>query len=328
MAGVKMKRDTIESPEMTGTGCDPVIKSTIKGVPISCPRCKRILAAKYECDTCGITYPTIGIRPILIHEANSVFRMSEIQTFSFMGMDRKPSLGRRLLPTPDSNVASKRNYKTLAHKLSPGACVLVLGAANGGLGTEAIYNANFKIVNSDVWPGAVVDIIFDAHDIPFAEATFDCVVAQAVLEHVADPFRCAAEMRRVLKPDGLVYAETPFMQQVHGAEHDFCRFTYLGHRRLFRWFSEVDSGIVAGPGMSLAWAWEYFWMSFVSRRGALRKLLRGMARLTSFWMPWCDAFLSSRLGAYDAASGFYFMGRKAPEPMSDCDLLGKFRGVR
>ena len=69
-------------------------------------------------------------------------------------------------------------------------------------------------------------------------------------------------------------------------------------------------------------------MSFVNKRGTLRKLLRGMARLTSFWLPWCDRFLISRLGAYDGASGFYFMGRKAPEPITDRDLLSKFRGVR
>lgn len=323
-----MERDAIECSATTGAGYDPVIHATVKGIPICCPRCKRTLARDYACSRCGISYPTTGARPILIHEANSVFRTSDIQTFSFMGMDREPSLGRRLLPTPDSNVASKRNYKTLAQQLPPGACILVIGAANGGLGTEAICNANFKIINSDVWPGAVVDIIFDAHDIPFADATFDCVIAQAVLEHVADPFRCAGETQRVLKPEGVVYSETPFMQQVHGAEHDFCRFTYLGHRRLFRFFSEIDSGIVAGPGMSLAWAWEYFWLSFVNRRGTLRKLLRGMARLTSFWLPWCDRFLISRLGAYDGASGFYFMGRKAPEPITDHDLLSKFRGVR
>lgn len=307
---------------------DAVIHAAIKGISLCCPRCRRMLAANYACGACGITYPVVGIRPILINETNSVFRTTEIKTFSFMGMDRKPSVWTRLLPTPGSNAACKRNYKSLAQHLPAGARVLVLGAGNGGQGTETIYNANFTVINSDVWPGAVVDIILDAHDIPFPDATFDCVVAQAVLEHVADPFRCAGEMHRILKPDGLVYAETPFMQQVHGAEHDFCRFTYLGQRRLFRSFSEIDSGIVVGPATSLAWAWEYFWMSFVNQRGTLRKLLRGMARLTSFWIPWCDSLLSTRLGAYDAASGFYFIGSKAPQPISDRDLLSRFRGVR
>ena len=323
-----MERVAIDISEGIRAARDPLMPATTKGIPICCPRCKQKLLTNLECGSCGVTYPVAGTRPILIHEDNSVFRTSEILKFSFMGMDSKPSLGRRLLRTPGSNVAAKRNFKSLAQQLPLGACVLVIGAANGGTGTEPIYDATFTVVNSDVWAGSVVDIIFDAHDIPFAEGTFDCIIAQAVLEHVADPFRCTGEIERVLKPNGLIYAETPFMQQVHGAEHDFCRFTYLGHRRLFRSFTDIDSGIVMGPAASLAWAWEYFWMSFVNKRGTLRKLLRGMARLTSFWLPWCDKFLITRMGAYDAASGFYFMGRKTSKPLSDHELLNKFRGVR
>ncbi len=84
------------------------------------------------------------------------------------------------------------------------------------------------------------------------DESFDGVICQAVLEHVLDPYRCVEEIHRVLRPNGLVYAETPFMQQVHGGTHDFTRFTHLGHRRLFRKFAEVDSGVVCGPGMALA----------------------------------------------------------------------------
>ena len=52
----------------------------------------------------------------------------------------------------------------------------------------------------------------------------------------------------MLKDDGLVYAETPFLQQVHGGPYDFTRFTHLGHRRLFRKFIELESGATAGAG--------------------------------------------------------------------------------
>jgi SAM-dependent methyltransferase len=38
---------------------------------------------------------------------------------------------------------------------------------------------------------------------------------QAVLEHALDPPVVVAEIYRVLKPGGLVYADTPFMQRVH-----------------------------------------------------------------------------------------------------------------
>jgi hypothetical protein len=66
----------------------------------------------------------------------------------------------------------------------------------------------------------------------------------------------------VLKDGGIVYAETPFMQQVHGSAYDFTRFTWLGHRRLFRKFKEIKSGTCGGPGMALIWSWRYFLRTF------------------------------------------------------------------
>jgi len=45
--------------------------------------------------------------------------------------------------------------------------------------------------------------------LPFADDSFDLIVADWVLEHVADPERFAAEVRRVLKPGGWFCAKTP-----------------------------------------------------------------------------------------------------------------------
>jgi len=46
--------------------------------------------------------------------------------------------------------------------------------------------------------------IGDACELPFADAAFDRVVASQVLLHLADPWRAVAQMRRVLRPGGLV----------------------------------------------------------------------------------------------------------------------------
>jgi SAM-dependent methyltransferase len=45
--------------------------------------------------------------------------------------------------------------------------------------------------------------------LPYVDGGMDMVVAYAVLEHVQDPERFAAEVRRVLKPDGWFCAWTP-----------------------------------------------------------------------------------------------------------------------
>ncbi len=44
------------------------------------------------------------------------------------------------------------------------------------------------------------DFLADAHAIPFADNTFDCVLSYAVLEHLHDPFVALSEINRVLKP--------------------------------------------------------------------------------------------------------------------------------
>src|SRR5207249_81157 len=45
----------------------------------------------------------------------------------------------------------------------------------------------------------------DAHQLRFPDNSFDVVYCRWVLEHVADPIRVLSEMKRVLRPGGMVY---------------------------------------------------------------------------------------------------------------------------
>ncbi|MGA8602935.1 MAG: class I SAM-dependent methyltransferase, partial [Beijerinckiaceae bacterium] len=56
------------------------------------------------------------------------------------------------------------------------------------------------------------DIVGVGEHLPFESNTFDAVFSIAVLEHVRDPFRCAAEIARVLKRGGRFYCCIPFLQ--------------------------------------------------------------------------------------------------------------------
>jgi phosphatidylethanolamine/phosphatidyl-N-methylethanolamine N-methyltransferase len=46
--------------------------------------------------------------------------------------------------------------------------------------------------------------VMDAHDLDFADATFDCVVGQFVITLVEDPERVLSECARVVKPGGQI----------------------------------------------------------------------------------------------------------------------------
>ena len=131
-----------------------------------------------------------------------------------------------------------------------------------------------------------------------------------------------AEIHRVLKPGGIVYAETPFMQTVHEAAYDFTRFTDTGNRWLFRWFDRIDSGAVLGPGVALLWSITAF-LSGLFRSKRVGNLL---ATLLFFWVRFFDALIPPPY-AVDAACGLYFLGQKTNRPILPKDAIRSFQGV-
>ena len=116
------------------------------------------------------------------------------------------------------------------------------------------------------------------------------------------------------------------MQQVHGRQYDFTRFTHLGHRRLFKNFEELNSGAVCGPGMALSWSYRYFLLSF-SKNAFIRNCLTVFAALTSFYLKYFDYFLINKKGTLDAASGYFFMGKKSDKTLTDKELLQLYKGA-
>ena len=52
-------------------------------------------------------------------------------------------------------------------------------------------------------------VLGDGQALPFADATFDAIVATEVIEHVRYPFRLLREIRRTLKRTGRVLLSTP-----------------------------------------------------------------------------------------------------------------------
>ena len=280
----------------------------------------------------NIRYPIIDGIPILINNKKSIFSLSDFverknTTFN-LKKNRKKKIIRNFIPKISINIKARENYQELIKMLPKNSKILVIGGSIKGQGMEPIYSSeSFEIVGSDVSFGPYTKIVLDAHDIPFEDEVFDCVIIQAVLEHVIDPQRCVNEIHRVLKPSGIVYAETPFMQQVHMRQYDFTRFTHLGHRRLFRYFKEIKSGPTCGPGMALAWSYTYFLKSFATSK-VMSRLLSMFAYTTSFFLKYFDYYLIDKPGSYDAAACYFFIGEKQNNCLSDEELIKQFKGFR
>lgn len=120
-------------------------------------------------------------------------------------------------------------FELYLQALPPDARILELGAGAGWLWANNADRipAGWQITLSDFSPGMLDEQRktlanathpfqheeIDAQAIPYADATFDAVLANHMLYHVPDRARAIAEMRRVLKPDGVLFAAT------NGAKH-------------------------------------------------------------------------------------------------------------
>ena len=128
----------------------------------------------------------------------------------------------------------------------------MVGGATVGQGADwLVGDSLWTTVTFDIYPTDNTSLVADAHRIPLADGSVDVVWVQAVLEHVYRPDVVVAEIRRVMKTGGVVYAETPFLQPVHEGAFDFSRFTVAGHTMLFGGFEPIMSGPIGGPGAML-----------------------------------------------------------------------------
>jgi hypothetical protein len=146
------------------------------------------------------------------------------------------------------------------------------------------------------------------------------------LEHVVYPELVAAEIHRVLVSRGFIYSEIPFLQQVHEGAYDFTRYTLSGHRRLLNHFEEVSSGVVAGPGTTLAWAIEHFAICCSPR--PLLAATRAAVRLAFSWLKYFDHLFGQSPAAADGASCTFFLGRKSASTTLDRDIVERYAGVK
>ncbi|WP_120631246.1 class I SAM-dependent methyltransferase [Ruegeria sp. EL01] len=207
--------------------------------------------------------------------------------------------------------------------LNPNPRVLIVGGGSVGQGMGKLYDdPNVQIFAFDIYQSPNIQFVADAHDIPMQDDVFDGVVIQAVLEHVLDPRQVASEIHRVLKPGGLIYAETPFLQQVHEGPYDFTRFTESGHRYLFRAFERIDSGASAGPGVQFMWSVDYLF------RGLFRSRTAGkVAKLCVFWAQYLDRLIPEPYRV-DGASGVFFLGRKSDTVLKPKEAVTHYQGAQ
>jgi SAM-dependent methyltransferase len=302
-----------------------------------CPRCGGAVVhvddswrcSEPSCPHAGVPFMVVAGTPVLVDFERSVLSEEKVQASggaSLVARPDRPGIVKRMLhPTNDQapRIAEQMVALLLADVASTGRRprILVIGGGTIGSGLEALYaDDRVDLIAFDVYTSVNVQLVADGHRVPLADGTVDGVIIQAVLEHVLEPVVVVGEIRRVLREGGVVYADTPFMQQVHEGPYDFTRFTESGHRYLFRDFEQVESGQVAGAGTSLRWAINYFF------RALTRSVVVGrIAGLAFFWLSHLDRFLDPR-HSLDGANSVYFLGRKGGPGMSPPQAIQHYQG--
>lgn len=89
-------------------------------------------------------------------------------------------------------------------------------------------------IGCDVKPGLEVDVVGDAHKLPFEDEKFDNILCTEVLEHLHSPHIAISEMKRVLKRGGKLILTTRFIFPLHDIPQDYYRYTKYGLKYLFR----------------------------------------------------------------------------------------------
>ena len=128
----------------------------------------------------------------------------------------------------------KRLEKIVNEQVRPRDGMLIVDLGCGDMPYRPLFERNgARYIGIDLEYNDAADLHASVEDsLPLAEGSVDVVLSTQVLEHVPEPNKYLAEIRRVLKPGGLVIISTHGYWMYHPHPQDFWRWTGPGLRKL------------------------------------------------------------------------------------------------
>ena len=196
---------------------------------------------------------------------------------------------RQALSPPSTNYhLADVGLDPFAH-VAPGGTVVDLGGgparAHYAVTRTPAAAKRLRVLSVDLSEEAGVDVRADAHAIPLADASVDCVLCVSLLEYVASPSIVVNEIRRVLKPGGIVYLSTPFVFPYHPPPADRFRFSMTGLRQVACQFDEIKVGTNRGPASTFCHVLVHF-VAIAFSFGSIR--LYGWGLDVAKWLLFSD----------------------------------------
>ncbi len=111
--------------------------------------------------------------------------------------------------------------------LIPGKMLKVGGSFENHHNSKKFWGVTEYInvdINDDKHPLTIAGDITDCKNI-FSDNTFDFVECTDTFEHIAEPWKAAKEIIRILKPGGITFIKAPFSWRYHPVPIDYWRFS-------------------------------------------------------------------------------------------------------
>lgn len=171
---------------------------------LSCPDCLNRLhlsSDSVQCPVCGYTSNLESLKPK--SPQNLSLDFSRLLNFDISSLLTKIKVCRPKVTYtgPSAKRDSRELMSVLLSYIPEGARVLDLGCGPRDQAVPVEFLGH-KYVGVD-YTNTSADFLADAHAIPFASSSFDCILSYAVLEHLHNPYIAIQEITRVLKPGGI-----------------------------------------------------------------------------------------------------------------------------
>lgn len=163
----------------------------------------------------------------------------------------------------------ERLLLNLLLRAQPGSQVLNVGAGQGSF-SLLLEERGFQVTSTDL-AEAALEVLrravsgpvcrADATELPFEPQSFDSVVLGEVLEHVEDDSAALHEVRRVVRPGGVVALSVPANPDWYGPSDD-----WAGHYRRYTRDTLVERCEQAGLTVERCTAWGFPCSSLYHRK--------------------------------------------------------------
>ncbi|HEY3141821.1 MAG TPA: methyltransferase domain-containing protein [Acidimicrobiales bacterium] len=187
---------------------------------LACPNCKvAVVRADTElrCTQCDTTFPIIDGVPIMTPDGSV------------------PDI------VHDTELAENDSYWPWYYRLVMQSLLDDQVVVEMGSGDRS--NSDPAVIRMDIRLTPYVDLVADAHALPFLPGSIDFIFSLAMMEHLRQPFLAAEEMDRALRDGGYIYGDCAWVFAYHGYPHHYFNASVQGLQQIFGSFRELKTGV-------------------------------------------------------------------------------------